>query len=105
MSKSERLHTRTILYTPLVIYSWTTITEALIEEGVVQVGEDGVYRVDMLALLALIESGQTWARSGFRDRTEQDHGATNRTPTRALRVKCLPDLLANTMNCLEVVDG
>lgn len=53
----------TIFYSPLVIYSWDEVTDALLEAGVVeQTGES--YYVDMPKLVALIEDGATWESLG-----------------------------------------
>ena len=53
----------TIFYSPLVIYSWDEVTDALMKAGVAEKVGDSYY-VDMLKLVDLIESGQTWQSLG-----------------------------------------
>ncbi len=93
-----------VFNTPLVIYSWSDITDVLIDEGVVTVGTDGVYRADMVALWSLIDSGQTWDDLGLNGRHSRVLVATT-NPASSTSGQMFMGLLANTMNCLEVVSS
>jgi hypothetical protein len=95
---------RNVVLTPLVIYSWTDSTNALIDAGVVRTGSDGVYRVDMVALLDLIESGQSWNDLGFQNRPSSVIVKTT-DPNESTSGQLFSGLLANTMNCMEVVNS
>lgn len=94
---------RNIFLSPMVIYSWTDTIDALEREGIARKDDSGAYFIDMPKLLALLESGATWEDLGFPHRpttvkvypTDPDRSSSGRT---------FAALLANTMNCLQVVD-
>ncbi len=94
---------RNLLLSPLVIYSWASITDALIAEEVVVQDDDGVYRANMLALLELIESDQSWSDLGFENRPSKIIVQPT-DPNASTSGQMFAGLLANTMNCLDVVD-
>lgn len=94
---------RNVFLSPMVIYSWTDTIDALEREGIARKDDSGAYFIDMPKLLALLESGATWEDLGFPHRpttvkvypTDPDRSSSGRT---------FAGLLANTMNCLQVVD-
>ena len=54
------------LNTPIVIYSWGPIVDALIKEQIVTKGEDGVYYItDMVKLMNYILEGKKWSDIGL----------------------------------------
>ena len=54
------------LNTPIVIYSWGKVVDALVKEGIVKQGEDGVYYItDMNKLMEYILSGKKWSDIGI----------------------------------------
>ena len=56
------------LNTPIVIYSWKAVADKLIAEGIVSVGEDGVYYItDMNKLINYILEGRSWSSIGLTD--------------------------------------
>lgn len=56
------------LNTPIVIYSWKAVADKLIAEGIVTVGEDGVYYItDMNKLINYILEGRSWSSIGLTD--------------------------------------
>ena len=56
------------LYTPIVLYSWKSVADKLIEQGIVTVGEDGIYYItDMNKLINLILEGKSWGDIGLTD--------------------------------------
>ena len=95
---------RNVFLSPMVIYSWTDTIDALEREGVARKDGSEAYFIDMPKLLALLESGATWEDLGFPHRpttvkvypTDPDRSSSGRT---------FAGLLANTMNCLQVVDA
>jgi hypothetical protein len=86
----------------MVIYSWTDTIDALEREGIARQDGSGAYFIDMPKLLELLESGATWKNLGFPNRpntvkvypTNPELSSSGRT---------FAALLANTMNCLQVV--
>jgi len=70
ISKQEAARDRVVkgeltLNTPIVIYSWDIVTDALMREDIVSV-VDGVYYItDMEKLISYIVEGKTWADIGF----------------------------------------
>ena len=56
------------LYTPIVLYSWKSVANKLIEQGIVTVGDDGIYYItDMNKLINLILEGKSWGDIGLTD--------------------------------------
>lgn len=53
------------LNTPIVIYSWDTVTDALIKEGIVTERSGVYYITDMNKLLDYILEGKTWKEIGL----------------------------------------
>lgn len=57
--------TANIFNTPIVLYSWPEITEALIKQGVVEKREDVFYVINMKKLLDLHMRGSSWRDLGL----------------------------------------
>jgi hypothetical protein len=93
---------RNIFFSPVVIYSWADTADALIDQGVVSIADDGSYRVDMVELLALIDSGKTWIDIGLENRPSRIIVKTT-DPTASTSGRHFSALLANAMSCMEVV--
>lgn len=55
------------LNTPIVIYSWDTVTDALIKEGIVTVKDGTYYITGMETLLDYILTGKTWSDIGLNE--------------------------------------
>lgn len=54
------------LNTPIVIYSWGPVVDALMKEGIVTKAEDGVYYItDMVKLMNYILEGKKWSDIGL----------------------------------------
>ena len=53
------------LNTPIVIYSWAEVTNALINEGIVQLNNGTYYITDMNKLLNYILEGKKWGDIGL----------------------------------------
>jgi hypothetical protein len=56
-----------ILNSPIVLYSWDTVTDALEKQGIVTKTQNVYYIVDFPRLVALVERGATWAEIGLPD--------------------------------------
>jgi hypothetical protein len=60
-----RVKSETIFRSPIVLYSWAEVTDALMAEGIVT-DENGIYYTDMQALVELaVLSDQTWQDVGL----------------------------------------
>ena len=88
----------------MVIYSWADTIDALVKIGVASQDADGAYHVDMPALLELMESDTTWEDLGLPDRPSQIFVHVT-DPVASSSGGIFAGLLANTMNCLEIVDS
>ncbi|MCL1824275.1 MAG: substrate-binding domain-containing protein [Oscillospiraceae bacterium] len=55
-----------VFISPLVIYSWDTVTDGLISAGVVS-ESNGVYSIDMQKLVELMRADTSWADIGVND--------------------------------------
>ncbi len=86
----------------MVIYSWTDTIDALVKAGVASQDADGVFHVDMLKLVELMESDTTWADLGLPDRPKQVFVHVT-DPERSSSGGIFAGLLANSMNCNQVV--
>ena len=93
-----------VFLSPMVIYSWADTIDALVKIGVASQDESGAYHVDMLELLELMESDTTWEDLGLAGRPSQIFVHVT-DPQRSSSGGTFSGLLANTMNCVEVVDS
>lgn len=64
-SRSRVLKGSLTLNTPIVIYSWDTVVDALIKENIVTVKNDVYYITDMNKLLTYILEGKKWSEIGL----------------------------------------
>jgi hypothetical protein len=95
---------RVIFRSPMVIYSWADTIEALVQNGVASQDASGAYHVDTAKLLELLESGKTWKDLGFPNRPS-DIKVYMTDPGSSSSGRSYASLLANAMNCLDVVDS
>lgn len=58
---------QTIFYTPLVLYSWDVVTDALIKNGIVQKIGENYYITGFAKLIEYINSGKKWSDVGITD--------------------------------------
>jgi hypothetical protein len=89
---------------PVVLYSWTPVVDALVATGVARAEVDGAYSVDFAQLVAMISEGRTWSDIGITDM----HGRITVHTTDPLKSNSgylFAGLLANTLNDGEVVNG
>jgi len=88
---------------PMVLYSWRTVTEPLIRIGVVQKVQDTYYIVDAPKLIRMINEGKQWKEIGL----PQLYGRISivcTDPARSNSGNMFSGLLANLLNGGEVVD-
>ena len=90
-----------VFNTPIVLYTHRPILEAFLDAGMVT-EEDGVYYMDMEALVETMEAGTTWAQLGLEELYGQV--AVNTTdPVRSNSGNMFAGLLANVL-CGGVAD-
>ena len=56
-----------VLYTPIILYSWKSVTDKLIEQGIVSKEEEIYYITDMNKLITFILEGKNWSDIGLND--------------------------------------
>jgi Bacterial extracellular solute-binding protein len=88
---------------PIVLYSWQPVTQALIRAGIVRKLQESYYIVDFPKLIRLISEGKPWKEIGL----PQLYGRVSLVctdPTRSNSGNQFAGLLANMLNGGEVVD-
>ncbi|HVP18469.1 MAG TPA: hypothetical protein VMU36_05680, partial [Spirochaetia bacterium] len=54
-----------IFYSPIVLYSWDIVADALVREGIVQVRDSIYYVTDFPKLIRMVETGTSWRAIGL----------------------------------------
>ena len=91
-----------IFNSPIVLYSWASVTEALIKAGVVRKEQQTYYVVDFPKLVKMITAGKTWKDVGM----PQLHGRIliySTDPTLSNSGTMFAGLLADVLNNGEAV--
>jgi hypothetical protein len=97
------LRTDNIYNSPVVLYSWAPVVDALVAKGIAREEAGGAYSVDFSQLVALISEGQAWKDIGV----DGLHGRVTvhtTDPARSNSGYLFAGLLANTMNNGDVVN-
>lgn len=96
--------TQTVFNSPLVVYSWSDITNALEKQGIVRTDNGVSYIIDMPKLIALINSGGKWSDIGL---TNLYGKVTLQStdPESSNSGNLFSGLLASILNGGNVVDG
>ena len=101
-SGGRALATENIFNSPIVLYSWDIVTDALVKNGIVEHREGVNYIVDLPKLLALIVDHTSWKDIGL----NQLYGKMvirTTDPTKSNSGNMFAALVANTLNNGEVV--
>lgn len=96
------LKTETIFNSPIVLYSWDKVTDALIKEGIVKKSDSAYYIVNFPKLVNLVNQGKKWSDIGL----PELYGKitiTSTDPTKSNSGNQFAGLLANILNG-DVVD-
>jgi ABC-type Fe3+ transport system substrate-binding protein len=92
-----------IYNSPVVLYSWAPVVDALVAAGVAETTADGAYTLDFAKLVDLMMAGTSWADIGL----PQLHGrivVQTTDPTRSNSGLLFAGMLANTLNGGDVVN-
>lgn len=55
---------QTVFYSPIVMYSWSSVADALVKQGIAQ-KQGEVYTIDTIKLIDLINEGKSWKDIGL----------------------------------------
>jgi hypothetical protein len=89
---------------PVVLYSWAPVVDALVAAGLVETTADGAYTLDFAHLVDLMTAGTTWTDIGL----PQLHGRIvvhTTDPTKSNSGLLFAGMLANTLNGGDVVNA
>ena len=97
------LQSEVIFNSPIVMYSWTPIVDALVQQGIVEQRGDTYYIVDFARLLQMDTDGVLWKDLGL---PTMNGGVQIRTsdPTASNSGNSFVGLMANTLNGGRVAD-
>lgn len=84
----------TIFSSPIVLYSWTEIADALASQGIVTRASGGHYEADVAQLLSLVQAGTQWSQVGL-DQLFGNIVITSTDPTRSNSGNLFAGLVAN----------
>ncbi|MCI5150904.1 MAG: hypothetical protein D3916_16225 [Candidatus Electrothrix sp. MAN1_4] len=101
-SGGRSLASENIFNSPIVLYSWDIVTEALVQNGIVQHKEGVNYIVDLPKLLTLITNHTSWKDIGL-DKLYGKMIIRTTDPTKSNSGNMFAALVANTLNNGEVV--
>lgn len=87
----------TILNTPIVLYSFKSIGDAFVKKGIANVDANGVYFVDTLKLIQLIETGTKWSDLGVTEAWGEISVMTT-NPNKSNSGTMFAGLVANMLN-------
>lgn len=96
------LAVETIFNSPIVLYAYDIVTEALIKQGIVVKRSQSYYIVDFPKLVDYIMEGKTWKDIGL-PQLFGKIGIHSTDPTRSNSGNMFAGLLANMLNSAEVV--
>lgn len=88
----------TIFRSPIVLFSWQPVVDALIAEGIVEQRNNTFYVVNMTALVDLILSDSTWADIGVPELGNSSIRVVSSDPTRSNSGNMFYSLLMNLLS-------
>ena len=104
-TKSDKLYKSEIVFnSPIVIYTWKSIAEALINNGIVEEKDNSYYIADTSALIKLVTDKKKWSDIGVNDL----YGYVtiqSTDPNKSNSGNMFAGLVANIMNNETVVDS
>lgn len=103
MKHNEKIvRSENIFNSPIVIYSWDIVTDALVKSGIVRKENSSFYIVDMPGLLKMIRDGKKWSEIGI----PQLYGkvvVTTTDPTKSNSGNMFAGLVANVLKGGDVI--
>lgn len=103
MQHEGSVQAEVIFNSPIVIYSWDIVTDALVYQGIVEKQGDTYYIVDMQKLIGYVTQGTTWSDIGLPELYGPVTVAST-DPTKSNSGNMWSGLLANLLNGGQVVD-
>ncbi|MEA2525882.1 MAG: hypothetical protein QOF73_3109 [Thermomicrobiales bacterium] len=100
---SSTVKNEIIFNSPIVVYTWAPVVDALIAQGIVEQTGDTYYLVDFPKLAQMIIDGEQWANIGLPQLYGKVFILTS-DPTQSNTGNSFSGLLANTLNNGHVVD-
>jgi len=97
------LKAESVLNSPLVIYSWDTVTDALIKQKIIQKEDNSYYIVDFPKLIDMIEKNKKWSDIGL-NQLYGDISVNTTDPTRSNSGNMFAGLLSVVINNGTMVD-
>ncbi len=99
------VRTDSIFNSPIVLYSWAPIVDALVAMGLARAEQGGAYySFDLVHFIDLVRQGKTWADIGLPDLNGRLRIRTS-DPTQSNSGLLFAGLLANVLNGGEVTDA
>jgi hypothetical protein len=99
---SKIVRSENIFNSPIVIYSWDIVTNALVKKGIVKLEASSYYIVDMPALLAMIKNGKKWSDIGLPELYGKI-SVTTTDPTKSNSGNMFAGLIANVLKGGDVI--
>ena len=93
-----------MFYSPIVLFSWAAVTDALIDAGLVERVDGTHYVTDFPRLIELIDAGTPWSEIGLPQLPGQV-AITAPDPTTTNAGNSFAGLLADTYNGGRLIDG
>lgn len=100
---ASALDCQIIFNSPIVMYTWTPIADALIAQGIVEQRGDTLYLTDLAKLVEMIDNQVQWSAIGLSD-LYGTISIRSSDPTASNTGNSFVGLLANTYNGGQVVD-
>lgn len=99
----EKKKAENVFSSPIVLYTWDIVCEALIKQKVVEELGESYYAVDMLKLVQMVNDGTTWKDIGL-DELYGNVKIVSTHPAKSNSGNMGSGLVANLMNGGKVVD-
>jgi hypothetical protein len=97
------LESELLFNSPIVLYSWANVTDALVKQNIVSKSQNTYYVSDFPKLISLVNKGATWASIGLPDLYGKV-AIYSTDPTQSNSGNMFAGLLANVVNGSSVVN-
>jgi ABC-type Fe3+ transport system substrate-binding protein len=97
MNNQTLVKSEVIFNSPILLYSWDVVTDALIQQGIVEKIDETYYIIKFQALIDLVVEGKTWKDIGL-DALYGKIAIISTDPTKSNSGNMFAGLLANILN-------